>query len=162
MLNELVIVDGCADSLCNTLPSIRPRSIKQGCHEIFTTKFHDFSMTFPWPYHKIPWPLNRQTHRSSRNSRKFQNSRNSMTFPWPWQPCSDSVSKTKIFLKKVSCPNSRHLKARLEQGYRIGLHWTVFQESCHNFWVSKMQLICLQGIADTVKVRKSIWNMFLH
>ncbi len=57
---------------------------------------------------------------------------------------------------------SRHLKARLAQGYKIGLHWTVFQESCHNFWVSKMQLISLQVIADTVKVWKSIWNMFLH
>ncbi len=73
-----------------------------------------------------------------------------------------SISKTKILKKKVSCPISRHLKARLEQGYRIGLHWTVFQESCHNFWVSKMQLICLQVIADTVQVWKSIWNMFLH
>ncbi len=31
----------------------------QGCHEIVATKCHDF--TFPWPHHKIPWPLNRHT-----------------------------------------------------------------------------------------------------
>ena len=64
----------------------------QGCHKIFATKFHDFSMTFPWPYHKIPWPLYRNTYwlefeklpRSGADSWELRIKclSNSMTSPW--------------------------------------------------------------------------------
>ncbi len=69
----------------------------QGCHEIFATKFHDFSMTFPWPYHKIPWPLYRHTcwldfeklPRSGADSWELTIClSNSMTFPWLFAPIS--------------------------------------------------------------------------
>ncbi len=73
----------------------RSRWFFQGCHEIVATKFHDFSMIFPWPYHKIPWPLNRhlcqldidKLPRSSADSWEVRICLwNSMIFPWLFAP----------------------------------------------------------------------------
>ncbi len=54
------------------------------------------------------------------------------------------LCKSKIFLKKVSCPVTSYLRARSAQGYNSVPHWIVFPECCHNFWLLKKQLICLQ------------------
>ena len=65
-----------------------------------------------------------------------------------------SLSKSKVFLKKVSCPITRYPRAWQAQGYSIDLHWIFFQESCHSFWVWKMQLSWLQVVSDIPKVWK--------
>ena len=67
-----------------------------------------------------------------------------------------SLSKSKIILKKVSCPITSYFRARSAQGYKSDPHWIVFPECCHNFWVWKKQLICLQVSQTHPKSRISI------
>ncbi len=56
-----------------------------------------------------------------------------------------SLSKSKIFLKKVSCPITSYLRPRSAQGYKTDPHWIIFPECCHNFLVLKNSLFACRS-----------------
>ena len=68
---------------------------------------------------------------------------------------------SRITWGKVLCLIPRHFtfRAKSALGYNLVLHLVVTSESCHNFWVQKIQFFCLQLSTQAWIFYNSIWTI---
>ena len=71
-----------------------------------------------------------------------------------------SLSQSMTFLQKVSWPVTRHLMTKSAHEYVLVALPIVNSGRCYNFWVPKLQLVCLQLVLGESNSNNFNWDIF--